>query len=218
MDILNGMSNGPRGQPAPTSQGRGMSPMTMGLLALLAYKAYQSGALGSILGQNSPRPAGPTGPATSPAGNVGGLGDWLRNALGGAATTGGAATSGNAGPVINGGLGELVKRFQQNGYGKVADSWVKTGPNAAISPHDLAKAAGAEDLDALARELGVPREQLAAQLSKDLPEDVDHLTPEGRIQEHDEDGDNEEDDEKEDEDERDEKEEDVNDKRVDRSR
>ena len=180
-DILNGMSNGPRGGSAPPSGGGGMSTMTMGLLALMAYKAYQSGALGSILGESKPTspPTAPTSNPTAPAapagGGLGGLADWLRSALGG--TGSGPA----AGPVINGGLGELIKRFRENGYGHVADSWVKDGPNASISPTDLSKAAGAEDLDALARELGVPRDQLLARLSKDLPDNVDQLTPQGRI-------------------------------------
>jgi hypothetical protein len=44
MDILNGMQNGPRGQPQPSAPGSsgGMSPMTMAMLALLAYKALKS--------------------------------------------------------------------------------------------------------------------------------------------------------------------------------
>ena len=52
MDILNGMQNGPRGQQqqAPAGSGGGMSPMTMALLGLLAYKAIKGGGLGNILG------------------------------------------------------------------------------------------------------------------------------------------------------------------------
>ena len=50
MDILNGMQNGPRGQQqqAPAGSGGGMSPMTMALLGLLAYKAIKGGGLGNI--------------------------------------------------------------------------------------------------------------------------------------------------------------------------
>lgn len=185
LDILTGMANGPRGPAAPkTNQSTGMSPMTMGLLALLAYKAYKSGSLGNILGGNSPSPTSPTAPPpptntpsppTSPSANTGGLEDWLRNTLGGAVT---GNTTGN---VVNGGLTELVKRFQQSGLGPVADSWVKTGPNKPISPNDLAKAAGADDLDTLAKEMNVPRDQLLARLSDELPGHVDALTPNGRI-------------------------------------
>ena len=54
MDILNGMQNGPRGQQqgAPAGSG-GMSPMTMALLGLLAYKAIKGGGLGNMLGGSS---------------------------------------------------------------------------------------------------------------------------------------------------------------------
>jgi hypothetical protein len=48
MDVLNGMMNGPRGRvsPGPSSSGSsGMSPITMGLLALLAYKAMKGGGI-----------------------------------------------------------------------------------------------------------------------------------------------------------------------------
>jgi len=42
LDVLNGMQNGPRGPSNPDAQtGGGMSPMTMAILALLAYKAVK---------------------------------------------------------------------------------------------------------------------------------------------------------------------------------
>jgi len=40
MDVLNGMANGPRGPAEPGKRG-GISPITMGLLALLAYKTMR---------------------------------------------------------------------------------------------------------------------------------------------------------------------------------
>jgi len=40
LDVLNGMQNGPHGQSDPNAKG-GMSPMTMAILALLAYKAVK---------------------------------------------------------------------------------------------------------------------------------------------------------------------------------
>ena len=56
LDVLNGMQNGPRGQRSPTSSGGGgMSPMTMAILGLLAFKAVKS-FTGS---QPSARPASP---------------------------------------------------------------------------------------------------------------------------------------------------------------
>jgi uncharacterized protein YidB (DUF937 family) len=49
-DILTGMQNGPRGQRQSSSggSGGGMSPITMALLGLLAYKALKGGGLGNI--------------------------------------------------------------------------------------------------------------------------------------------------------------------------
>ena len=40
LDVLNGMQNGPRGQTDPNAKG-GMSPITMAILALLAYKGIK---------------------------------------------------------------------------------------------------------------------------------------------------------------------------------
>ena len=59
LDVLTGMRNGPRGG------GRGMSPITMALLGLLAYKAVKGFSAGK-----------PAGPGMAPAG--GGLGDLLK--------------------------------------------------------------------------------------------------------------------------------------------
>ena len=41
LDVLNGMQNGPRGQRDPNQSSGGMSPITMAILALLAYKAVK---------------------------------------------------------------------------------------------------------------------------------------------------------------------------------
>jgi hypothetical protein len=64
LDILNGMQNGPRGQPQPKSSGSsgGMSPIMTALLGLLAYKALkgrsgQAAAPGGM-GQAAPLPSG----------------------------------------------------------------------------------------------------------------------------------------------------------------
>ena len=43
MDVLHGMANGPHGPAEPGKRG-GISPITMGLLALLAYKTMRGAA------------------------------------------------------------------------------------------------------------------------------------------------------------------------------
>ena len=60
LDVLNGMQQGPRGPSNPSAQsGGGMSPITMAILALLAYKAVKH--LGSSQPGATPAPAPPSG-------------------------------------------------------------------------------------------------------------------------------------------------------------
>src|SRR5215211_6366363 len=89
--------------------GRGMSPLTMLLLGVLAYRAYQGrgGGSGDIPRRGQPRGASP-GNAGDPS--PGGLGDLLRGGLGGLLA--GGAAGGAAGGMFSGALRELVDRFQ----------------------------------------------------------------------------------------------------------
>ena len=105
----------------------------------------------------------------------GSLSDLVPGGLGG--LLGGAG----AGGVLSGGLEKLVKDFQNNGYGKVAQSWVGRGRNEAIEPNDLAAALGGDTIDALTKQTGMGRADLLAGLSQDLPELVNQLTPKGRL-------------------------------------
>jgi uncharacterized protein YidB (DUF937 family) len=181
LDILNGMQNGPRGPGNPNAEDKGgMSPITMAILALLAYKAAKH--IGGGQSQTAPAPA--PAPAPSPntvnaglpgGGMGGGLGDLLKGGLGG--LLGGAA----AGSVISGGLGDLLKQFQQQGQGEVADSWVGKGENKSIAPGDLGQALGIDQINALTSQTGLSRDELLSGLSQYLPGVIDHLTPEGRL-------------------------------------
>jgi uncharacterized protein YidB (DUF937 family) len=181
LDVINGMQQGPRGPSTLSSQSSGgMSPMTMAILGLIAWKAFKHITAGS------PGAAPPTAPAPAPAGGGmaggmgGGLGDVLKGPLGG--LLGGAA----AGSVISGGLGDLLKQLQQGGHGDTANSWVGTGANKAISPGDLASALGADQINSLASQSGMSRDDLLSGLSKYLPQVIDHLTPDGRLPSEDE--------------------------------
>jgi uncharacterized protein YidB (DUF937 family) len=187
LDILNGMQNGPRGQREPAPSGGGMSPWMMALLGMLAYKAVKGGGLGNMLGGRS------GGAGTNAGASSGGLGDLLGGMLGGGARPGAGSSGGlsdmlggllgggAAGSVLTGGLRNLVGDLEQNGQGEAAKSWVGTGENQPISKSDLAQAIGIDDIDAVARETGMPQEQVLSALSEHLPEFVDRLTPDGRI-------------------------------------
>jgi uncharacterized protein YidB (DUF937 family) len=88
---------------------------------------------------------------------------------------------GAAGSILSGGIGDLLKQFQQNGHGDTADSWVGSGPNKQISPGDLANALGADNINALTSKTGMSRDELLGELSRYLPEVVDEFTPNGRV-------------------------------------
>jgi uncharacterized protein YidB (DUF937 family) len=242
MDILNGMQNGPRGTKPPagssTSSGSGMSPITMALLGLLAYKAMKhfggssgttpatpslppgggttsTGGLGDVLGGLlGGKPGGlPGGSSGAPGGGLGdvlggllggkpggssgapggGLGDILGGLLGGKpggaggglgglpGGLGGLLAGGAAGSVLSGGLDKLLKDLQSSGHGTTAQSWVSKGDNEEIAPGDLEKALGADAINALTNQTGMSRSELLDGLSKNLPELVDQLTPDGRL-------------------------------------
>jgi uncharacterized protein YidB (DUF937 family) len=198
LDVLNGMRNGPGGQPGQSSSsGGGMSPITMAILALLAYKGIKH--LGGS--QQQPAPGGnqPRLPDNNPMNTGaqsggGGLGDILGGLLGGGRggapsgggglgglLQGGLLAGGAAGSILSGGLGGLLNQFQQHGQGETANSWIGKGPNQNISESDLAKSIGSEDIDELSRHTGLPRDQLLSGLSRELPGAIDELTPDGRV-------------------------------------
>jgi uncharacterized protein YidB (DUF937 family) len=173
LDVLNGMQNGPRGPSDPSAKSGGMSPITMAILGLLAYKAVKhltAGQPGASPAAPAPAPAGQSGGGLS-----GGLGDLLKGGLGG------MLAGGAAGSVISGGLGDLLKQFQQSGQGDAANSWVSSGPNKQIAPGDLASALGADQINVLTSQTGLSRDDLLSGLSQHLPDVINHLTPDGRL-------------------------------------
>jgi uncharacterized protein YidB (DUF937 family) len=166
LDVLNGMQNGPHGQSDPNAKG-GMSPVTMAVLALLAYKAVKH-----IGGSQTAAPAGPkTIPDTTAASTGGGLGGML----------GGLLAGGAAGSVLSGGIGDLLKQLQQGGHTETANSWVGTGPNKQISANDLASALGPDQINTISAQTGISRDELLANLAKQLPDIINQLTPNGKL-------------------------------------
>ena len=179
LDVLNGMQNGPRGPSTPSAKdaGGGMSPMTMAILALLAWKGIKHFGGGQPGAAPTQAPAArqcDRQPARRRHGR-GGLSDMLKGGLGG------LLAGGAAGSILSGGLGDLLNQFQQKGLGDQANSWVSNGPNKQIAPGDLANALGADQINQLASQSGLSRDELLQGLSKYLPDVVNHLTPDGRL-------------------------------------
>jgi uncharacterized protein YidB (DUF937 family) len=151
------------------SRSSGFPSMTA-LLGLLAVAGYQNrDKIAEMLGNLT---KGGTSPGGAPAGGAtanlpGGLGGLL------------AGTS--VGGLLNGGLGELMDKFNQAGQKDKVDSWVSTGPNKDVAPTDLQSVLGPDVLTAIARATGLSEQELVERLSKTLPQAVDQYTPQGRI-------------------------------------
>ena len=161
------------GAGSPSRSGGGMSPITMALLGLLAYRTFEGkGRLAEMLGRTPGSSAlPPTGAGGAPSTTGGGLGGLMANLFGGEA----------GGSTLSGGLGELVNQFQQNGHGEKAQSWITDGPNKAIAPNELEQVLGPEKISWLMQQTGMSREDLLSGLSRELPRVVDKLTPDGRL-------------------------------------
>jgi uncharacterized protein YidB (DUF937 family) len=158
------------------TQRGGMSPLTMALLGVLAYRTMKGkGRLADIFGMNPNTPA--TAPAGAGGGILGGLGP-LGGLLGGGA---GGILGGGAGGILSGGLGDLLRRFQENGHGDKAQSWIASGANTPIAPGELEEALGPERVQWLMQQTGMSKDELMSGLSARLPQVVDKLTPDGRL-------------------------------------
>ena len=146
----------------------GMPSMTA-LLGMLALAGYQNRDKLSELLRGAPSSGTQSGPRQ--ASPLGGLLGSIGGMLGG----------GGAGGFLNGGLGELLERFKQNGHGDAAQSWINAGPNTEVSPPELKQAIGPDVLAALEKQTGLSQEELLTRLSRELPSAVDKYTPDGRI-------------------------------------
>lgn len=85
------------------------------------------------------------------------------------------------GMVGGGGLAGLLSAFQNNGMGQQADSWVSTGQNQPVSADQVTQALGHDQLQQIADQAGISKEETSAHVAVVLPHVVDHLTPDGAV-------------------------------------
>ena len=138
-----------------SSRGRGgMSPTMLALLGVLAYRTLKG---------------------------KGRLADMLGTATGSGAAVGRSPLAGLGGGALSGGLTELLDRFRQSNPRTPANSWVASGSNEPIAPDELERTLGAERIQWLIEQTGMPKNELLAGLASSLPDAIDKLTPEGRI-------------------------------------
>jgi uncharacterized protein YidB (DUF937 family) len=78
-------------------------------------------------------------------------------------------------------LPDVVRQFEEKGMREQVDSWVRTGPNKPVDRREIEDVFGQRELDQLARNKGVDRDQLAEVLAKYIPRIIDELTPQGQL-------------------------------------
>jgi uncharacterized protein YidB (DUF937 family) len=170
-DMSQGMGMGRSAEPRPggAGGGSGLNPTLMALLPIvLALLANRGGSRAGTAG--------------------GGLGDILGQALGGGPRQGGGLEDilGQAlGGGSAGGLGGLLQKMEQAGFGDQARSWVGSGPNQSISTETIGQVFGRGGLSAIARQAGISETDAGAGLAQLLPELVNHVTPQGRVPDED---------------------------------
>jgi uncharacterized protein YidB (DUF937 family) len=121
-----------------------------------------------MLAKRGNAPQAGIGQGQGQGGGSGGLGDLIGGMLGGGAAAGG-------------GLGDLLQRFQQAGYGEQAQSWVGTGQNLPIPADIIGQIFGSGSLSQIAQQAGLSEHEASEGLSQLLPEVVDRVTPGGQV-------------------------------------
>lgn len=81
-----------------------------------------------------------------------------------------------------GGLAGIVQAFQKNGFGDIVNSWVSTGQNLPITPDQIKQGLGGDFLNQFASKAGLSPEAASTQLSSLLPNVIDKVTPNGKVE------------------------------------
>jgi len=80
-----------------------------------------------------------------------------------------------------GGITTILDKLRQAGLGNVVDSWLGPGGNIQITPAQLQAALSNEQGEDLHQLVGIPADQLMQILAQQLPNAVDHASPQGSI-------------------------------------
>lgn len=91
-----------------------------------------------------------------------------------------AAVAGLTGAIEQtGGLDGLVGKLRQGGLGPKVDSWISTGANETVEPHELGQALGPDTVQQLSAGSGIDAKSLLPLLAMFLPQIIDMLTKNG---------------------------------------
>jgi uncharacterized protein YidB (DUF937 family) len=78
-------------------------------------------------------------------------------------------------------LPDVVRQFEEKGLRDQVDSWVRTGPNKPVERRQIEDVFGQRELEEIARQRKIDRDQLAEVLSRYIPKIIDELTPSGQL-------------------------------------
>jgi uncharacterized protein YidB (DUF937 family) len=81
-----------------------------------------------------------------------------------------------------GGLSGLVDKLRNSGLGDHVNSWIGTGENKVVEATKLSSALGSDVIKRIADKLGITHEEAANKVAETLPQMVDKLTPNGKIE------------------------------------
>ncbi len=100
---------------------------------------------------------------------------------------GGGNTEGGMGALTDlleqqGGVAGLLEKFQQGGLGEVAQSWVSNGQNLPISAEQIQSVLGSQMVASIAEKFGIDPQAAAAKISTLLPQLINALTPNGKVE------------------------------------
>lgn len=80
-----------------------------------------------------------------------------------------------------GGLGDILDCLRNAGAGDQVDSWVSKGSNRPVQREQVEKAIDPQTLNDLAEQTGLSHDELLDRLTRELPDAVDKLTPDGQL-------------------------------------
>jgi uncharacterized protein YidB (DUF937 family) len=80
-----------------------------------------------------------------------------------------------------GGLNAIVAKLEQAGFGDQVKSWIGSGQNLPISADQLRQVLGSDVVKQLAARYNIPVDQLSEILAQQLPQAVDHASPDGKL-------------------------------------
>lgn len=110
----------------------------------------------------------------------------IKGALGGQGQQGGDMLSNLVSQVlqngVQGGAGGLLQQLEQGGLGQHVQSWLGSGENLPIDPHQITTALGSSQLGQIAQQFGVSPDIISQAMSQFLPGIIDKMSPHGTLQ------------------------------------